>query len=153
MPCRVLKELGDELAPVLTVIFQKSLVSGEIPSQWKMQWVTPIYKKGPKCEAANYRPVSLTCVTSKLMEHINCTQVRGHMDKHGILSPFQHGFRGIRSCETQLAVTFHDLAELNDQKLQIDIGILDFSKAFDVVPRTRLLNKLKFYGSSTEVMG
>ena len=61
-------------------------------------------------------------------------------------------FRGRRSCETQLAVTYHDLAELNDQMLQVDIGILDFSKAFDVVPHTRLLNKLKFYGLSEEVI-
>ena len=151
VPCRVLKELADELAPVLTHIFQQSIKSGEVPAEWKMQWVTPIYKKGPKCEAANYRPVSLTCVTSKLLEHIICTQIRGHLDKHGILSPFQHGFRARHSCETQLAVTFHDLADLNDQMHQIDIAILDFSKAFDVVPHTRLLNKLQFYGISSEV--
>ena len=153
MPCRVLKELADESAPVLTHIFQQSIKSGEVPAEWKMQWVTPIYKKGPKCEAANYRPgpVSLTCVTSKLLEHIICTQKRGHLNKHGILSPFQHGFRARHSCQTQLAVTFHDLADLNDQMHQIDITVLDFSKAFDVVPHTRLLNKLQFYGISSEV--
>ena len=90
VPCRVLKELADELAPVLTHIFQQSIKSGEVPAEWKMQWITPIYKKGPKCEAANYRPVSLTCVTSKLLEHIICSQIRGHLDLHGILSPFPH---------------------------------------------------------------
>ena len=152
VPCRVLKELAEELAPVLTSIFRQSLESGEVPSDWKMQWVTPIFKKRSKCDAANYRPVSLTCVTSKLLEHIICSQIRDHLDRHRILSPFQHGFRGRRSCETQLAVTYHDLAELNDQMLQVDIGILDFSKAFDVVPHTRLLNKLKFYGLSEEVI-
>ena len=49
-------------------------------------------------------------------------------------------------------VTYNDLAELNDQMLQVNIGILDFSKAFDVIPHTRLLNKLKFYDLSEEVI-
>ena len=51
-------------------------------------------QKWPKCEAANYRPVSLRCITSKLLEHIYCSQIRGHLDLYGILSPFPHGFRG-----------------------------------------------------------
>ena len=97
----------------------------------RTQWVSPIFKKGAKCEPANYRPVSLTW---------------SHLDEHEILSPFQHGFRGKHSCESQLTVTYQDLACLNDHKMQVDIGILDFSKAFDVVPHYRLLNKLQFYG-------
>ena len=58
----------------------------------------------------------------------------------------------MRSCETQLAVTMHDLFKLSDSGKQVDIGILDFSKAFDVVPHTRLLAKLKFYGLNPEVI-
>ena len=107
-----------------------------------MQWVglTPIFKKGTKCEAANYRPVSLTCITSKLLEHIICYHIRGHLDDHEILSPFQQGFRGNHSCETQLTITFHNLASINDRKVQMDVAILDFSKAFDAVPHTRLFS-------------
>ena len=111
----------------------------------------PIYKKGPKCEASNYRPVSLTNVMSKLLEHIICSQVRGHLDTHGILTWFQHGFQAGRSSETQLAVTMHDLHKLADLGTQVDIGILEFSKAFDIVPHTWLLNKLQFYGINDEV--
>ena len=82
-------------------------------------------KKGAKCDPANYRPVSLTCIISKLLEHIICSQIRSHLDEHEILSPFQHGFRGKHSCESQLTVTYQDLARLNDHKMQVDIGILD----------------------------
>ena len=143
---RLLKELAIELAPFLTYLFNKSLETGEVPSKWKEQWVNPIFKSGTKNEAANYRPVSLTCITSKLMEHVVCSHIRAHLDKMSILSPFQHGFRSGISCETQLLLTFHDLATIHDKGLQTDIGILDFSKAFDVVPNQRLLNKLSHYG-------
>ena len=143
---RLLKELASELSPFLTHLFNKSLSSGEVPSVWRGQWVNPIFKKGSKCDAGNYRPVSLTCITSKIMEHIICSHVRDHLDSHSILSPFQHGFRSKHSCETQLLLTVHDIASIHDNNIQVDIGILDFSKAFDVVPHQRLLNKLDHYG-------
>ena len=82
------------------------------------------------------------------MEHVICSQVRGHLDRQNILSRFQHGFRSKHSCETQLLITTHDITSLHDNNLQVDIGILDFSKAFDVVPHQRLLNKLSYYGIS-----
>ena len=79
------------------------------------------------------------------MEHVVCSDIRAYLDKMSILSPFQHGFRSGFSCETQL-LTFHDLATIHDKGLQTDIGILDFSKDFDVSPHQRLLNKLSHYG-------
>ena len=149
---RLLKELATELAPLVTCLFNKSITSSDIPREWKSQWVSPVYKKGTKSEAANYRPVSLTCILSKLMEHTLCTHIRAHLDKHSVLSPFQHGFRSRHSCDTQLLLTTHDLQDLYDRNLQTDIAILDFSKAFDVVPHQRLLNKLENYGIKGPVL-
>ena len=143
---RLLKELATEFAPFFTHLFNLSLSSGEVPSLWGEQWVNPIFKKGLKSEPANYRPVSLTCITSKLMEHIICSHIRGLLDKPSILSRFQHGFRSGHSCVTQLLLTVYDIATMHDKNKQVDIGILDFSKAFDVVPHQRLLNKLSHYG-------
>ena len=80
------------------------------------------------------------------MEHIICSHIRGHLDHHSILSRFQHGFRSAHSCVTQLLLTVHDIATMHEKIKQVDIGILDFSKAFDVVPHQRLLNKLGHYG-------
>ena len=95
----------------------------------------------------NYRPVSLTSVCSKIMERVISTHIRKHLDKHNILTKFQHGFRRKHSCETQLLVTMNDIIEQYDKKKsQIDIIILDFSKAFDKVSLKLLLCKLHQMG-------
>ena len=135
-----------ELTPAFTFLFQASYDSGILPAVWKSAWITPIFKKGDKCVASHYRPVSLTCVACKLLEHILCSEIRKFLDEHGILTPYQHGFRKFFSCESQLLVTTHDLLKRLDVRDEVDIAILDFSKAFDVVPHKRLLQKLRLYG-------
>jgi hypothetical protein len=70
-----------------------------------------------------------------------------HQEKHNVLTSLNHGFRSSYSCETQLVVTIHDMLQSFDKGKQIDIGILDLSKAFDTVPHDRLLHSLK---SSTQ---
>ena len=105
-----------------------------------------IFKKGNKSEPKNYGPVSLTCLTCKIMEHIICSHIKNHLNIFSIQSPFQHFFRSNHSCETQLLLTVHDIASTHDKNTQVDIGILDFSKALDIVPRKWLLNNLEHYG-------
>ena len=83
---RLLKELADELTPVYTLLFQASVNQGIIPSDWKEANVVPIFKKGEKFKAENYRPVSLTSITCKVIEHIICSCVMKHLDRHGILT-------------------------------------------------------------------
>ena len=95
----------------------------------------------------NYRPVSLTCITCKLFEHIICKQILAHLEDQKILTDLQHGFRSGRSCEPKIVTTFHDLAEMYKKKdSQINMAVLDFSKAFDTVPHDGILSKLKLYG-------
>ena len=152
VPCRLLQALHEELAQVFTLLFQKTYEEGSLPDVWKTAWITPIYKKDAKCLAANYRPVSLTCVSCKLFEHILASHIRNHLDEYGILYPGQHGFRKKLSCESQLLVTTHDFLCRLDSKEQVDVAILDFSKAFDVVPHQRLLRKLRLYGIDGPVL-
>ena len=80
------------------------------------------------------------------MEHVVHSNIMHHLDQYDILTDKQHGFRQHRSCESQLILTVHDFATTLDKRLQTDVIIMDFSKAFDVVPHQRLLPKLDHYG-------
>jgi len=76
-----------------------------------------------------------------------------YLDNHSILVDCQHGFRRKQSCETQLLITSHDLAEILNNHSQADVAALDFSKAFDKVQHHRLLLKLKYYNLDSHVIG
>ena len=146
IPCRLLQSVAKELAPALTTLFTTSLEKSQVPTDWKHALVQPIYKKGDKSVAANYRPISLTSICCKLMEHIVRAEVTKHLESNNILNDAQHGFRKKRSCESQLILTTNDLAEELDKGGQTDTVLLDFSKAFDRVPHQRLIMKLFHYG-------
>ena len=75
IPNKVLNELANELASPLTALFSQSITSGDIPKDWTNALVTPVFKKGNTHNPANYRPVSLTCVVCKLLEHIICKHI------------------------------------------------------------------------------
>ena len=89
--------------------------------------------------------MSLTCICSKLLEHIIYSHFL-HLKKYDILCEEQHGFRANRSCETQLISTVNDIAENMDVGKQTDVILLNFSKAFDRVTHMRLCHKLHHLG-------
>ena len=69
-PAFILKSAATELAPALAMLFQLSLDLGEVPQDWREAYVVPLFKKGDRHQASIYRPVSLTSITCKLLEHI-----------------------------------------------------------------------------------
>ena len=143
---RLLKETAKQISPALTLLFQASINQVKVPEEWKSANITPLFKKGDRSAPVNYRPVSLTSVCSKMMDHIIHSHIIKHMDKLGLLADSQHGFRKRRSTETQLILSIDDLAKSLDVGEQMDCILLDFSMAFDKVPHSKLLMKLQHYG-------
>ena len=146
IPTWILKLCSTQIAPILQVIFTQSLNHGILPKDWLTANIIPIYKKGNKHEAANYRPISLTSVCCKLMEHVVFRNIFEHLSNFGIINPHQHGFQPGLSCQTQLILLTDEILNAMDSHYQVDLLLLDFSKAFDTVAHNKLLNKLVHYG-------
>ena len=150
LPARILREMAPQIAPILHVIFQRSYDSGKIPDDWKNARVVPVYKKGATQDPANYRPISLTCISCKIMEHIIASNIMKHARANNIIYQLQHGFLDRRSCETQLLEFQTDILKNLEKGQQSDVLIMDFSKAFDKVSHQHLLQKLEYYGVRTK---
>ena len=97
LSARVLKECSSEISPMLALIYNESLAQGTVPDDWRQANVAPVFKKGEKYNAANYRPVSLTCICCKTLEHIIVSNINKHLAFESILAGCQHGFRSQRS--------------------------------------------------------
>ena len=122
---RVLKELSWELASILTLLFKAFLHQQSLPDIWKHANISPVYKKGDKTNPPNYHPVSSTCISYKLLEHIICSNLNQHLKRNNILYRLQHGFREKRSCETQLIEFVHDIAFNMQEGIQNDVVVMD----------------------------
>lgn len=142
IPPIILKELYREASPIIQILFQLSYDTGTLPREWCAANVSPLFKKGERSAPANYRPISLTCILCKTMEHIIASNLVKYFTANHILYDLQHGFREKRSCETQLVMLVDELARNIQQGKQTDLILLDFSKAFDKVAHYKLLYKL-----------
>jgi len=148
IPVRLLKDTADQIAPSLTMLFNKSLRLGIFPEDWKLANIVPFFKKGKKDFVENYRPISLFPVISKVLEHCVLVGLRDYISH--FISREQHGFLAGRSCVTQLTSVLHCIGGQLVGGKQIDI-YLDMSKAFDKVDHTKLLGRLHQYGASAKL--
>ena len=94
----LLQELREEIAPILHILFERSLQTGELPADQCRALVMPVYKKGDKSSAANNRPISLTCILCKVLEHIMASHLVEHINSSNLLYDLQQSFREKRSC-------------------------------------------------------
>ena len=107
IPSRLLKACRLEIAPSVCELFNHSLHTCRIPSEWKSADVTPVHKKERKELAENYKPISLLPILGKVLERCECLGLYGHT-KH-LISRSQHGFLRQRSCVTQLLSVLHSI--------------------------------------------
>ena len=146
---KLLKELATVITEPLVYIYRKSLELGELPTIWKKAIVVPIYKGGKREDPSNYRPISLTCITCKVLESLIADHTLEHLKREKILTEKQFGFLKERSAEIQLLCATDDWKKNIDKGFQIDLIYLDLKKAFDKVPHKRLVKKLRKYGLSS----
>ena len=149
---KLLKEIAEEISVPLAIMFNLSLHEGTVPHEWKHANVVPIFKKGSRCKAENYRPVSLTSVVCKLLESLLRDHMIDFLEKHNLLKDTQHGFLKGRSCLTNLLEYTEIISKWVDDGSPVDVIYLDFQKAFDKVPHQRLLIKLKSHGMGVNIV-
>ncbi|KAK4806699.1 LOW QUALITY PROTEIN: hypothetical protein QYF61_027700 [Mycteria americana] len=125
---RVLRELAEVLTKPLSILYQQSWLTREVPVDWRLTNVTPIYKKGQKEDLGNYRPVSLTSVVRKVMEQIILSAITRHVQDTQAQSAWVYESR---SCLTNLISFYDKVTCLVDEGKAVDVVYLDFGKAFD----------------------
>ena len=146
IPALYVKRTLSNLLLPLGIIYNKSLRQGKVPSLWKRAIVIPLHKKGIRSMPSNYRPVSMTSVFSRLLESILSRKITDHLTRNNLLSRMQHGFMKRRNTSTNQLLMLDVLTQNFDKNIQTDLILLDFSKAFDVVPHTKLFSVLHCYG-------
>ena len=150
---RVFKEIAPVLTRPLYIIFDISIKTGKVPSAWKIASITPIFKnKGSKNHAENYRPISLTCIVSKILESVVRDDVLSYFKENGLLSDRQFGFLEGRSTTLQLLTVMEKWIDILDNDGIIDVIFCDFQKAFDKVPHNRLIDVLRYYGIEDPIL-
>ena len=145
-PAILLKKCSAALSPPLARIWRTSLNSGEIPSICKSATITPIHKGKSRAVPKNYRPVALTSHLIKVFEKVVRKHIVEYMDDNLFFNHSQHGFRGGRSCLSQLLSHFDKITSELEKGNGVDIIYLDFAKAFDKLDHGITLNKLKALG-------
>ena len=145
IPARVFKECKFSLCTPLRIFWNKSFEQGVIPQCYKNQIIIPLYKKGPKSEASNFRPISLTPHEIKIIERVIRKKLVEYFEKNAFFKSNQHGFRQMRSCSTQLLSHTYNILSSAIEGNDTDCLYIDFSKAFDKVDHNVLLWKLSQY--------
>ena len=143
---RFLKDSMPVIGFYLTIIINTSIVTGKVPIEWKYSIVNPLYKDGDVNEPCNFRPISLLCIMSKVLEKVVSEQLCDYLETNNILSNTQHGFRKHLSTETALTKICERIyANIDENKISL-LTLCDLSKAFDSVSHELLIKKMMNYG-------
>ena len=118
---RMLKALAVQLSFPLSIIFNNSIQSGILPYEWLSSIVIPLYKKSFRYDPLNYRPVSLTSVSCKVLEKIVVRHLFDYLDENNLINKFQYGFRACHSTVDQLIATYNDVTLMLDNCKIVDL--------------------------------
>ena len=148
IPPLFIKHCSLWLVAPLAYLYQLSFANSYMPPIWLTSFVTPVFKKGDPTSASNYRPISLTCVFCKIMEHIIKEQVSTYLYDNKMISKQQHAFIKKHSTTTNLIETTRNWTIALNCRQITDIIFIDFQRAFDSIVHNKLLCKLTHFGIS-----
>lgn len=143
---KALKYAGEVIAEPLACLINKCFQQGYFPSIFKIAIVLPIYKKGDKQDSENYRPISLLCVISKVIERLILNRIMDFLTRFNLLSKFQHGFQQNKSTESATLQLLQFLYSEIDKGYHVVGLFFDLSKAFDTLNIDFILYKLERLG-------
>ena len=141
---KLLKHCALALHRPLHHLFLLTFSQNQLPEEWRTHLITPIHKCGDKSNVKNYRPISLLCSISKVLEKVIFEKIIDFIMDH--VTPNQFGFLRHRSTLHQLLVFLHHIFKSFNSNAQTDVIYLDFKKAFDSVAHNELLVKLRHFG-------
>jgi len=123
----ILDTFSEQLCKPLCSIFNQLLQSGQLPKDWKLANVTPVYKNDQRNIPNNYRPISLTSQACKILESIIHDHIIEFLAAKNTFSSHHHGFTHHKSCFTNLLETFEDCTSSIDLGKSADVISLDFT--------------------------
>ena len=129
--------LASSIAASLCMLFNISLSTSTIPSEWKCASVVPVFKSGNRDSVSNYRPISLLCIVSKLLETHVHSAIYNYLCKHNLLSNVQWGFRPLHSISSSLVVSTNKWLHSIENGSSVGVVFFDLKKAFDFVPHAQ----------------
>ncbi len=132
--------IAPAIATAIVKVINLNIGSSQFPSPWKMARVCPIFKTDEK---SNYRPISILCVLSKLLEKHVHNHLYSYLMKYNLIHLAQSGFRKFHSCETTFAKIVSQWSTNMNKGDLTGLILLDLCKAFDMVHHDLLLRKLK----------
>lgn len=144
----ILKLFIDRVSVVLTHIINLSFEQNIFPDRWKLAIIIPIPKIPFPLKESDFRPISLLCTLSKVIEKLASRQISSYLEKYKLFDPNQSAYKPNFGCTTALLKINDDILDSIDDCEVTVLTLLDFSKAFDTVNHTLLLEKLSILGFS-----
>ena len=143
---RLIKSMKEPLACLMTHLVNACFKTDRMPTIWKLAKISPLYKKGDRFEATNYRPVAVLPSMSKVIEKVVIGRLKKHMEKNELLSDNQNAYRAHRSVTTAVLQLYDDVLKHQEKGVDSACIFLDCSAAFDTISHDVLIGKMGLYG-------